>query len=237
MEEIWNIKSFRNNIMIVSVLTILLLIFSDQIKEINVFWIIKLDNIKNLKLLWILLCVNIFVLLRYYQYLLVHEIILNEKLMIFKILNNVNISKAVEYVRILETDDNWDSFWENKKYSHEDIDTIVAHNNGSIWIGAKNWAFLFHNVIISNEYTWQVSKGWVEIGYPKKKWHYDLHILSNKSGSNSLNIWLKINFFKYMYIKIWYCFFDKNYADYYMPFLLSIMAILWLGFKLFSTYW
>lgn len=223
--------------MIVSVLTILLLIFSDQIKEIDIFWIIKLDNIKNLKLLWLLLCVNIFVFLRYYQYLLVHEVVLNEKLMIFKIINNISVPKSIEYIRILETLNDWESYNESKKYSHEDIETISANRNGSIWVGAKKGVFFFHNVIISNEYTWQISKGWVEIGYPKRKWHYDLHILSNKSGLNSLNIWLKINFFKYMYIKIWHYLFDKNYADYYMPFLLSIMAILWLGFKLFSMYY
>ena len=68
MDDLWDIKVFRKNLMMISIINILVFIFAWEIKEINVFWLIKFENIDNFKLLIILLISNIYVFFRYYSY-------------------------------------------------------------------------------------------------------------------------------------------------------------------------
>ena len=80
MEDLGDIKIFRKNLMVISIITILVLIFSNNFKEVNIFWLIKLKNLESYKILILLLITNIYVFIRYKQYLFKYDLDINIRL-------------------------------------------------------------------------------------------------------------------------------------------------------------
>lgn len=92
MEDLWNIKSFRNNLLLISTINLLVIFFAQEINEINVLWLIKINNINSLKVLLVLLLANLYIFRRYHQYILKMEKKFNYILLFKDILNKKKFS-------------------------------------------------------------------------------------------------------------------------------------------------
>lgn len=205
MEEIWNIKSFRNNLMIASLVTILIFIFSDKITKINFLWLIEITNINSIKLLVIILIINIYTFYRYNSYFMKMHFNLNYALLFKLILEKINL---------------WKIKWTIKVNSDE-YEKIELSSSWNILYTEKteNWSFkrksdVFVNILSNPE---------IDCYLRSKK----EIILINHNSTIEISL-LKI---PYKLIFLFYIF-EKNVADYYLPFFLWSISIYLVSLKI-----
>ena len=203
MEDLGDIKIFRRNIMLVSLLTIIFIFFKWDIININILWVIKTNNVNDFKLIIILIILNFYVFLRYYTYIKSIYIIRNYAKLFKELLNNYN----KDLIEI--SNDSWkikakiDSFWNllvnNDKY--ENIDNIYSNKYSWLYIDFRD-----------------SSKEEKIVVYPMNQWPNFIH-------HYWISIYYKRSFEYYLrFLKV--IFIDHYYFNYYLPLVINIVAIL-----------
>lgn len=177
MNDLWDIKIFRKNLMIISVINILVFIFAWNIKEINIFWLIKLEWVESFNILILLILSNFYIFIRYIQKLIKNDININYKLLFIDIINlkkeiiqNVKVLYWNENITKTEINNKWDilinwaettfkNILNNKNISSSTInnkDTITIELDQKIEWYANNWISLICKKGISYKITYLI---------------------------------------------------------------------------------
>lgn len=193
--------------MLVSLTNILILLFSNNITEINILWLIKLTDINSLKVLMVLLIWNLYVFRRYHQYLLTFPKKFNYSILLHDIVNNAK--KQIKEIRTNSFSTVTDRFFINSKWNlfiweslNGDFKNIF--NNEDIYCDIKKTAEYNINEILLSKYQDGYS---FRISYKK----YNIKI-----------IWIKFKFY----------FREKFYLDYYLPIWIGNISLILLTIKI-----
>ncbi len=127
-EKIWDLSSFRKNLMLISVFNILVSIFYNNIKDIN-FLFFKMENIDDWKVLVILLSTNLYCIWRYNQYLTINLKTINYKFLFKDVVNNEK-----KY-----TSDKIRSNWQVRNVIINENDNLIVKTNNDYWLISPNF--------------------------------------------------------------------------------------------------
>lgn len=227
MEEIWKISSVRNNLLIVSVIVFLVVLFSKEVTDINIFWIIKLSDVNSIKILCVLAVANIYTLIRYYQYLkrlspwnyiliFIWEILNSHKDCIYEIYTNMKNIK-------------WVSTYDKQRYSMSKKWSIRID-----WYHIEKLRYLFSRDECSGmiyEAFWTTEKPEHNWYIDDKKYCYSLVIRLGED--NVFAIFIKKKDRKYYFLKFKSFFTEKYYWDYNFPLIFWWFSICLLEFMIF----
>lgn len=219
MEELGDIKNFRKNLMLISVLTILIFIFSENIKEINILWIIKLEDIESYKILGILLILNLYTLIRYLQYFIKYDLSNDKKILVIDIINHSYFKKNIidSYQLIFNA-----SFSHSKIKHHYKKDDILSINyNNGISLDTKDDSMYFfcHNALKNNNITW-----WIFGMFENRELKVYLHNKYGKELDDNIVINYNNNNYIMFLLLILYYIKEHNFSDYYLPIFLWIIS-------------
>lgn len=224
MDDLWDIKVFRKNLMLVSIITIIIFIFWWNIKEINIFWMIKLENINSYKILILILVTNIYVLVRYGQYLLKHDLNINYKILILEVINNKYFQKNIIEIREMtrENDYDWTSMYTKKTYKKNEI-TNLSYNK-SVQLSYNNWnatRIFCYNALTDENIIWWLF-GVLE---NNNMW---LYLNNNNKGRDDDNLYIeyKENKLIFFILKIKFYIKEHIFFDYYLPIIFWVISII-----------
>ena len=204
MEEVWNIKSIRNNLVFISIITILLILFSqnNEIKEINILSLIKITDINTFKFLSVLLIANMYVFYRYYTYFIKSNLKLDYDLLFKFILEKHR--NQIQFIRYHSSNKPLEEFKINYQWKLE----------------YKSRIFTYFDPILSNKN--------ITSSLLFREKYIDVELLCITDEDTS-DIPLALSISKYSFINLWIFFIfyikEKNVMDYYLPFLLGIVSI------------
>lgn len=221
MEDLWDIKIFRKNLMIISIINILIFIFASDIKEINILWLIKLENVNSFKVLILLLISNIYVIIRYNQILIKSPKKQDYKILFSYIIKNykkniieINYINSTNYTNIKK--------WPLEKWRMITIDskwTVSLEENSDII-----WLVTYFYEIYSNDNIYSIlNKNTIKLIDKKELREKSITITFN----NSINVF---------YQKIKYYIDDSYYFDFYLPLLIWLISIFLIETKLFYLF-
>lgn len=86
---LWDFKDVRRNLLTVSIITLLILLFSENIEDVSVFWIINIQSVSDIKVLVVLLVFNIYSAWRYTQFLYKNPVILDYKILFIDLVRKI----------------------------------------------------------------------------------------------------------------------------------------------------
>lgn len=227
MEEIWNIKSIRNNLLIIWFLTTSLLFISDNIQRINLFWIVEFEDINQPKILLIFFVLNLYVFYRYLQYMWRFNEHADKKFLLKSFLNSSYHTKNIISV---EMNSNFtpDREYKSFKYKWEEIHHI-SYSNNLIQVSTEAyWTyFLFTNFLYDDLIYWRISKVTGDNNQSLK-----LYIKNSWVDSESLVINYEYKAIPYYLNLLKSILKDNYYTDYYFPILVGLVSIFFLTYKL-----
>lgn len=212
MEKLWDIKSFRNNLLSISLINLLILLFSKNISEINVLGLIKISDIYSLKFFMVLIVVNLYMYRRYLQYLLKSD-------------------KEYNYVLLFKDIlDSW-FYTSTKNQSNQAINMSIS----------KTWSILlngnptaFKNISNIEDVTTDIEI--LEWGKVEQM------SLSARSISNTAVYKVVYeNNLRIIYLKFLFYLKEKYFFDYYLPVWLGFISLVCLTIKIlcisYVKYW
>lgn len=226
MDDLWDLKIFRNNLMFISIIIIIFIVFKWNINEINILWIVKLKEINSIKILILFLIIIAYVLLRYLQYLLKYDLDINYKILIFDIINNKYYQKNIINLREMNVTflnkNNNSRIVEMKKIYEKKVISEIIYDN---WITLK-----FKNTNICNSYCYKAISDnnifwWI---VTNNKWFLSLFI-HNKDESNkkdNIHISYKNNKLIFFILKLKFYIKEHYFFDYYLPIFMWIISII-----------
>ncbi|PIE85416.1 hypothetical protein CSA08_02460 [Candidatus Gracilibacteria bacterium] len=216
--------------MIVSIINILLIIFAGNITDINVLGILKINNLNSISILILLLITNIYVLTRYKQYLFKNDLNLNQKILIFDIINNKFFQKNIIEARQMEADrrDGEDFIYTTKKtYKRKRIESIKF--NGVILL---NYNFKDGNRYSEGTYlfchggiTDKNINGGFYGNIDNNNLFVYLHNNNKDRLDDNIHIEYKNNNLILFFLKLKFYIKDHYFFDYYLPILLGILSM------------
>ncbi len=230
MNDLGDIKVFRKNLMIVSIINILLIIFAGNITDINVLWILKINNLNSISILILLLITNIYVLTRYKQYLFKNDLNLNQKILIFDIINNKFFQKNIIEARQMEADRrDWEDFiyTTKKTYKRKRIESIkfngviLLNYNFKDWNRYSEWTYLFCHWWITDKNI----NGWFYGNIDNNNLFVYLHNNNKDRLDDNIHIEYKNNNLILFFLKLKFYIKDHYFFDYYLPILLGILSM------------
>ena len=214
-EKIWDIHSFRKNLMLISIINIIIIFFwAENITKID-FIFFHLEHLENWKVFTILLIGNIYTLWRYWQYVKITPSSKNYMFLLKEITNNKNIDKNFRG-------------WNNSNTMIIDEKWNVIHKDNKWKLKIRNKSILnkkeFFITIVSIENSKYKNKISLYKDIKHKDWRTSTseiyHIDYNKDQLNKN-----------------YPIQDKYYADILLPFIIWIIWIFLTEWYLFYTIW
>lgn len=212
-EKIWELHSFRKNLILISLISLLLLVFWWNIENIN-FLAFKLANVSDWKIYTLLFAWNIYTLWRYWQYLTISPIYKNNKFIFQQVLSLDESKKAYLSLPTWTSKIKLDKQW-----------NILEYKTGNIWVIRLRDIIKSNNYIVSNR------------GENRKHLDKDYDSIVNFSEeikkSDRINNYYSIIYNK-QDIKESFIFQDKYFADRNLPIILWLFSIVCTSIKILS---